>query len=280
MNRQSSTNRRALVAAMVLVLGYSADSNAFVIDTCIAGGCTPGVPTQGWDGPGKGSFNLGYYIGNPNRVDRGLGGFSEATIETAFLAAAATWSNVVQVSFTKVGDATLGAAGFTNNNSISFYFHGGANDTSDGLGFDGAWNPTTGAGSVFAHAWGPSDIMSESTAGNMHFDKEENWVTVGAAIGVNSATIDLQTVILHELGHVLGLGHEDRLGSGLNAPVMQSLYWGEQRTLRADDIAGVQSLYCPTGQICGVNPAPEPSTIPLMLLGLGLFAWRQSRKLD
>ncbi len=110
---------RMLVAAMVMVLGYSANASAFVIDTCIAGGCAPGAPTQGWDGPGLGSFNLGYYIGNPNRVDQGFGGLAEATIENAFLAAAASWSSVVQVSFTKVGDATLGAAGFNNDNSIS-----------------------------------------------------------------------------------------------------------------------------------------------------------------
>lgn len=274
-----SMNRGALVAAMVMVLGYSANASAYVIDTCMVApaGCTVGVtPTQGWDGPGLGSFNLGYYIGNPNRADLGLGGMAAATIENAFLAASATWSSVVQVTFTKLGDATLGAAGFLANNSIDFYFHGGDNDTTDGLGFDGAWNPATGAGSVFAHAWGPKDIMTEITAGNMHFDNAESWVTSGATIGVNSATIDLQSVILHELGHVLGLGHEDSLGQGLNAPVMQSFYWGELRTLTADDIAGVQSLYCPTGQVCG--NIPEPSTIPLMLLGLGLFAWRQSRK--
>lgn len=270
---------RALVAVMVMVLGYSANAGAFVIDTCIAGGCVPGVPTQGWDGPGLGSFNLGYYIGNPNRADNGFGGLAEATIENAFLAAAASWSSVVQVSFTKAGDATLGAAGFNNNNSISFYFHGGANDTTDGLGFDGAWNPGTGAGSVFAHAWGPSDIMSESTAGNMHFDNAESWVTNGAAIGGNSATIDLQSVILHELGHALGLGHEDALGQGLIAPVMQSFYWGEQRSLRADDIAGAQSLYCPTGQNCAAGPViPEPSTIVLLGAGIvGLVVWGRKR---
>lgn len=279
MRHRSRSTIGPLIAAAFLA--YSAAGNAFVVENCFVAGasaaCTANINTltQGWDGPGLGSFNLGYYIGNPNRADSGFGGMSEATIENAFLAAAAAWSSVVQVTFTKVGDATLGAAGFNNNNSVSFYFHGGPGDTTDGLGFDGAWNPATGAGSVFAHAWGPSDIMTESTAGNMHFDLAESWVTAGAAIGVNSATIDLQSVILHELGHVLGLGHEDGLGQGLNAPVMQSFYWGEQRTLRADDIAGVQSLYCPTGQICG-SSAPEPGTA--LLLGLGIFAMRLLRK--
>lgn len=279
MKRRLKAALGALCAATAL--GYGSTASAFVIDTCIvsAAGCTVGVtPTQGWDGPGRGSFNLGYYIGNTNRADLGLGGFSAAVIENAFLAAAATWSSVVQVTFTKLGDATLGPAGLFAPNSVDFYFHGGAGDNSDGLPFDGAWNPNTGAGSVFAHAWGPTDIMTESTAGNMHFDGAESWVTSGAAIGATSATIDLQSVILHELGHVLGLGHEDSQGSGLGAPVMQSFYWGEQRTLKADDIAGVQSLYCGTGEVCGASGAvPAPPT--LLLLAAGLVAMRLPRKL-
>jgi hypothetical protein len=286
--------RKVLFSSMTAAIALlCADANAYVISNCYVPGasaaCTANIntPTQGWDGAGLGSFTLGYYIGNPNRADDGFAGLSESTIENAFLAAAASWSSVVQVSFTKLGDATdpTKDANFNNNNSVSVYFHGGAGDTADGLGFDGAWDPTAGTGSIFAHAWGPSDIMTESSAGNIHLDNEESWVTSGAAISTHSATIDLQSVLLHEIGHVLGLAHENSMGSGLSAPVMQSLYWGEQRSLTADDIAGVRTLYACAGTDC-VTPCtgpdclpdgnvPEPATI--LLCASTLLAWRLSR---
>lgn len=263
---------------LVAGLGCAGGAQAFVLSTCVGGAvCAspPGTPTEGWDGPGLGSFTLSYYLGNPNRADDGLGGLNIADIDAAFAAAAATWSSVAQVAFVKIGDATNPAqdGNFLAANSIDFYFHGGP-DATDGFPFDGPWNPATGAGAVFAHAWGPQDIQNGNVAGNMHFDMDESWVTNAALIGVNSATIDLESVILHELGHVLGLDHEDGLGQGLGAPVMQSLYWGEKRALTADDIAGVQSLYCPTGQVCGT--IPEPAT--LLLLGSGLAAFGMSRR--
>jgi len=50
--------------------------------------------------------------------------------------------------------------------------------------------------------------------------------------------IDIETVALHELGHSLGLGHENDVAS-----VMASYYTGENRTLFADDIDGITALY-------------------------------------
>ena len=237
--------------------------------------CAAGVPTQGWDGPGLGSYSFTYFIGNPFRADNGIpAGLTLADVTGAFQRAAATWSSVVQVNFAPA--AAFGAG------EIDFYFHGIQVDHT----FDGAWNPGAGTGSVFAHSWGPPDVTFPiasgiSNPGNLHFDIDETW-TVGAAgtqVGVNSAIIDLESIILHELGHALGLDHEDDLGAGPGAPIMQSFHnfngiWA--RTLTADDISGIQTLYCPVGQICGTNGTPEPST--MLLLGMGLFAMRLLRK--
>jgi len=59
----------------------------------------------------------------------------------------------------------------------------------------------------------------------------------------NGNDFDVETVYLHENGHVLGLGHSNVAGS-----VMESIYAGERRSLHQDDIDGISTLY-PAGQI-------------------------------
>lgn len=49
---------------------------------------------------------------------------------------------------------------------------------------------------------------------------------------------DLETVVLHELGHMLGLDHSPERGS-----IMNSSYHGQQRTLGIDDVNGICALY-------------------------------------
>ncbi len=59
--------------------------------------------------------------------------------------------------------------------------------------------------------------------------------TSGTSVGY-----DIRTVDLHELGHLLGLGH-----TGATNAVMRGSYEGERRFLAADDIDGLRSLYGP-----------------------------------
>lgn len=127
----------------------------------------------------------------------------------------ATWQQQIPIDFVEVGalnNPTLPIGWFRGN-------HG------DGSAFDGV-------GNVLAHAFYPPNCGG-THAGNCHFDEDETW-----ALNHGGANRDLETVALHEIGHLLGLAH-----SGVPGSVMFPTYSGERRVLTADDIAGVQALY-------------------------------------
>ncbi|KAL0459166.1 UNVERIFIED_CONTAM: Metalloendoproteinase 3-MMP [Sesamum latifolium] len=93
-------------------------------------------------------------------------------------------------------------------------------DHGDGFPFDGP-------GGILAHAFAPPD-------GRLHYDGDETWVD-----GVVPGAVDMQTVGLHELGHILGLGHSTDDNS-----IMYPLFGsGQRKFLAQDDIDGIRALY-------------------------------------
>ncbi|CAM8924978.1 unnamed protein product [Rhodiola kirilowii] len=97
------------------------------------------------------------------------------------------------------------------------FFHG---NHGDGSPFDGPRG-------VLAHAFAP-------TNGRMHFDASENW-----SIHPLRNAMHLETVVVHEIGHLLGLGH-----SRVSAAVMfPTIPFGVNKLLHPDDREGVRVLY-------------------------------------
>lgn len=263
---------------------FSTPANALPvpISVCNAPACVGGTPTEGWDGAGLGAVTIDYYVGNPgqlnNGIPTGIGNISIglSAFDAAIAAAQAIWSAVVQVDWNRVGDAiaNAGADIFGPSQSVVYAAPGDHGDGASNA-FDGAWNPGTNAGFVLAHAFGPPDIG----VGNLHLDNDEMWVTSGASIGGMSATIDLVSILGHEFGHVLGLGHPAGNGDG---DLMRPNYFGSLTTLTADDIFAVRSLYACRGEDCEPNGDGDPTSVPepgtLLLFAIGLLAVGISRK--
>lgn len=124
--------------------------------------------------------------------------------------AMATWASSSQFTFAQALDVQ------TADIKVSFE----RGEHGDGTPFDGR-------GGILAHAFAPSD-------GRLHFDVDEKWT-----VGVVFNEFDVETVALHELGHVLGLAH-----SKIEAAIMWPLIDpGATKGLNPDDVDGIRALY-------------------------------------
>ncbi|KAM3713053.1 hypothetical protein ACJW31_01G226400 [Castanea mollissima] len=127
----------------------------------------------------------------------------------------------------KISNFTFELTGDVGNADLILGFHRG--DHGDGLPFDGP-------GGHLAHALPP-------TNGRLHYDADENW-TVGNTVSRNQ--IDLRGVSLHEIGHLLGLGHSQNESSIMYPSIKEGQkIWTRQkkRNLSSDDVDGLKSLY-------------------------------------
>lgn len=126
-----------------------------------------------------------------------------------------TWQAAIPIDFSQVNLA----------NSPNFRVGWFTGNHGDGSPFDGV-------GNTLAHAFFPPPCGG-SRAGDMHFDDAETW-----GLTDSGGVFDVETVALHEIGHLLGLDH-----SNVSGAVMFPSYGGKRRMLTSDDVAGIQTLY-------------------------------------
>jgi hypothetical protein len=98
-------------------------------------------------------------------------------------------------------------------------------------------------------------LLGGTAGGDVHMNNAVFWVDDATDVFADP-DIDFFTVMLHELGHSLGLGHSSVLGA-----VMNPNYQGARRSLHADDLQGIQAIYGPA-------LVPGPSTF--VLFGTGM----------
>lgn len=87
---------------------------------------------------------------------------------------------------------------------------------------------------------------------DIHLNAKDFTFAVGAAPG----KIDLQALLVHELGHVLGIGHSDDTRATMNAGLPSGI---AARSLESDDRSAVCALYpatTPNDATCAKVPCP------------------------
>jgi hypothetical protein len=89
-------------------------------------------------------------------------------------------------------------------------------------------------GGTLAHA--DCSVVTNSLPKPVHFDDTEHTWSVGAVANA----FDVETVALHEIGHIVGLAHSSVAGAVM-LPTVNSNF--TRRALSADDIAGFDTLY-------------------------------------
>jgi len=121
---------------------------------------------------------------------------------------------------------------------------------------------------VFGNSFGSGTLAvtyysysgSRMTEADILFNTAQSWDSYRGALQFGSggyAIGAIRRVLLHELGHALGLGHPDQSGQNVDA-VMNSMI-GNRETLSNDDIAGGQFLY---GAPYTLTPTPTPTPTP------------------
>jgi hypothetical protein len=181
------------------------------------------VPTfgDGWAGASHGSAAITYMLHTSALP------LAESDVRAALQSVLAEWSAYAAISFTPTSVANA-------STSVDISFPSG--DHGDGF-------PFTPFGAVLAHTFYPPP-NPEPIAGDMHVNYDETWSVDGS--------LQLYVVMLHEMGHALGLGHSDN-----PADVMYPYYQGT-RHLASGDIAALRTLYAAPA---ASQPAPPATPV-------------------
>jgi hypothetical protein len=174
---------------------------------------------DGWDGPGRGRAALTFSLGPlSSRLD-------SAQVRSELRRALDEWSRNAAVTFSETSNRSA-------NRNIDILFATGAH---------GDPFPFQPGSSVLGHSFYPAPPNPETLAGDIHINDAYTWSVGGGT------QWDVYSVLLHEVGHSLGIGHTDDPGS-----VMYP-YYQRATTLKPIDINSIRQIYAALDE-----PAPAP----------------------
>lgn len=180
---------------------------------------------------------------NANTQQAGGDNGSQDDFLAAIRRAANTWTYAAEadINFTYAGSTTSTKVGFNGANEIVF--------VNDGL-VDGAGNNRPLATALVFY------MKSTIVETDIKINDAYTWYAAGS---LSTAEFDLQSVVVHELGHWLGLGHDEDDQAVMYAQMATGIV---KRALFENDLQGIAALYpCATGATCNPEAPAEPSFI-------------------
>lgn len=127
-----------------------------------------------------------------------------------------TWDKVISINFSETQNPDI-------NIIMGDLVHGGC--------------PVNFLTTTLAHGCMNDPEKWGNFAGDLHFNKNQKWSTSNS---ISKDEIDVETIALHEIGHILGLEHSFNNNSVLFAYYTKGSI---KRTLTTDDIDGIRELY-------------------------------------
>ncbi|MEQ9642627.1 MAG: matrixin family metalloprotease [Alphaproteobacteria bacterium] len=148
---------------------------------------------------------------------------------TANFSSRTTFDNVLPANFVPIAQMAFDA--WQAVADVTFQRVNDASSVDIRLGFVDSIDGPGGTGATTASAGFPT-----ITRADIRFDDSETFVT--GENGDAGSNYSFFHFALHEIGHALGLGHEDDTSAIMNTTIDQTL-----AGLTADDIAGIRSIY-------------------------------------
>jgi hypothetical protein len=191
------------------------------------------IGTQAYvlNGPKWGTSQVPYYI-NPANLD-----VSENAATAAVQAGLATWGSQSDASASFYYMGRTSGTSLANNGKNEIFFRNASND------------------SVIASTYSWSDGQNHLIDADIVF--YDGGFTFFAGSSGCSGGLYIEDVAAHESGHALGLGHSTVSTATMYPSISRCAM--SNRTLDADDLAGVEKLYPPTGGTTPTNTAPTVS---------------------